>query len=757
MSQAKIAEPARIRAPLTSFIALALASSLGACGGGSHPATTEPDDGGAGEASTTHPGSGGRGNGGQGGQSGHGGADAGMGSTKDDVPPTFNGISMIAKLGEGSVRVSWDPAMDNVTSQGAMGYRVYRASKAGAEDFTRARRCGDYVPDATTVEQSDAPCYVTAVAGATSAVVNDALPSQPFFYVARAVDAAGNEDKNTNEASAQTDDKTAPVFGGVDSITAVTASTVQVTWGAAFDSTSPDPTLTYDVFLKQDAVPDPDKDKPAFTSKPGAHTALIAKLSPLTTYHTIVRAVDAAGNVDTNTYSLAVTTPEGIAPTFDGIKTANSVGNTVRLFWYPGSDNFTHPENIVYDVYSSLIQHREDFTKPPRATSAPGVASITIDEANAATRYYYVVRARDVAGNTDANNVEKFVVTGPLPDDTPPTFNGAQTVVASGPSSLKVTWAGAADDRTTEPDGSGFTYQVYVSTSSTVSLKTPAVTVRGSLSTTVLGLNPATTYNVVVLAFDEAGNASNALAATSAATGAAVAGDTTPPVLGRAPTAVAAIKTPTRQLDVTWTAATDDVSAAADIRYHVCASVVKSDCTGTNFFAHVAVTTAPGVTSVTVPFLDPRTTYNVFVRAEDAAGNLSTDEQTTQGITNTSWATNAQPILLNHCVSCHNYNEAVAIINVLTGFTQSNGEEQTCTDIPKMYAGCPLPLIYPKEPKWSMIYRRVNPLGLTTPPFNSKTTNAYSGALEPRDTVEKLSAEEDGILLDWITQGALTD
>ena len=88
-------------------------------------------------------------------------------------------------------------------------------------------------------------------------------------------------------------------------------------------------------------------------------------------------------------------------------------GKTVRLFWLPASDNVTHPENIVYDVYSSLTQHREDFNKPPRATSAPGAASIAIQEVNAATSYFYVVRARDVAGNSDQNNVEGHAQTAP--------------------------------------------------------------------------------------------------------------------------------------------------------------------------------------------------------------------------------------------------------------------------------------------------------------------------------------------------------
>jgi hypothetical protein len=739
-------------------VALALSSCLIACdSGGSHPSNDQPDaaDGGGagGKPSTKKDGGGaGRATGGVGQSTG--GQDGGMKPAADVTPPTFNGISKIETLNEGSVRVSWDAASDDVTAPSAMGYRVYRASKKGGEDFTRKRRCGDAVPDASTVTEAGLPCYVTAVAGSSSAVVRNAVAGEPFYYVARAVDAAGNEDSNTNEASAQTKDETPPIFGGVDSITALSASSVQVAWGPAFDSTSPDPTLTYAVFLSKDQVPNPDKDKPVFTSKPGEHTATIGGLDPLSTYHVIVRANDPAGNADVNTYTLAVTTPEGVPPTFSGVKRASADGATVRIFWLPGSDNVTHPENIVYDVFSSLSQHKEDFSKPPRATSAPGAASIVLTEMNLATKYFYVVRARDVAGNEDNNNVETSTLTGPLPDTTPPVFNGAQSVVASSPTSLKVTWNAAADETSTQPED--FTYFVYVSQSPQVPLQKPALTVRGALSAVLVGLSPATTYNVVVVAKDAAGNASPAQAASSGKTGDAVAGDTMPPALTTLPTAALSAKAPT-QLDVTWSAATDDVSAATDIRYLLCVSTTKSDCTGANFAAHLALTTGYGATKGSVPFLDPRTSYFVFLRAEDKAGNVTADDiHFTQGTTATSWSENVQPVLFNHCISCHDYNIAANMVNVLSSYVEQPSEVPACVALPVNNIYCQLRLVDPGRPQFSLIYRRVNPLGLTTPPFSSMVPNLYSGAREPRDTHTSLTAEEDGILLDWISQGALT-
>jgi hypothetical protein len=105
-------------------------------------------------------------------------------------------------------------------------------------------------------------------------------------------------------------------------------------------------------------------------------------------------------------------------------------------------------------------------------------------------------------------------------------------------------------------------------------------------------------------------------------------------------------------------------------------------------------------------------------------------------------------------VSCHDYINPSAIVGVRSGYVQDPSEQPACTSIPQGFSGCPLLLIDPGRPQFSLIYRRVNALGLTTPPFSAAIPNPYSGAREPRDTVEKLSVEEDRILLDWIFQGA---
>jgi hypothetical protein len=723
--------------------------ALAACGS-DHPSasTAVPDAGDAGG------GEGGRPNkdAGAGGISGDAGAkpkpDA---AKKDTTPPTFTGISKIAAVGEGAVRVSWDAASDDVTAPDAMGYRVYRAPKTGAQDFSRKRRCGEPLPDAGAATRADLPCYVSAPSGATSVVVGDVQPASEFFYVAHAVDSSGNEDSNTAEATFTTDDASPPAFGGVESVSAASATSIDVAWGTSFDSTAPDSDVTFEVFVKAGDVPNPDKDKPAYESKPGEHEAIIDGLDPLTTYKVVVRALDPSGNVDDNTSSLGVTTPEGVAPTFDGIRRASADGTTVRLFWLPASDNSTNVDNIVYDVYSSLTQHREDFTKPPRATSAQGAASITLVEKNLGTRYYYVVRARDFAGNRDTNIAEKSAQTGALPDTKPPTFTGATAVKSMTPMSIEVSWNPAADDRSMVP--AEFTYQVFVATSTPVPTKTPAVTIRGANTATVVGLLPATDYSVVVLAQDAEGNTSDVTPFVRVTTLAAVAGDTTPPALAGLPSIVPVYPTPSR-LTVSWTAATDPPNAGADIRYLVCASTVQTDCTGAKFASHVAVTTAFGTTSATLDYLAPRTKYFVDVRAEDRAGNVEATDHIAPAVTATSWKRNAAPVLFNHCVSCHDYDTPTKTVGVTGGYVQTSTETPSCTTLPKDSPTCILNLVHPGHPEFSLIYRRINPLGLTTAPFSQAGPNLYTGVREPRDTIAKLTTDEDAIVREWIEQGA---
>ena len=121
------------------------------------------------------------------------------------------------------------------------------------------------------------------------------------------------------------------------------------------------------------------------------------------------------------TVSLVLTAPaearrsDNIPPTFAGLKSATTCipgpiagGRTTsyNLSWDPATDNVTPPKRIVYDVYQAETSGGEDFSTPTYTTPA-GATSFATPPLPADKYFYFVVRARDQAGNSDANKVER--------------------------------------------------------------------------------------------------------------------------------------------------------------------------------------------------------------------------------------------------------------------------------------------------------------------------------------------------------------
>jgi hypothetical protein len=76
------------------------------------------------------------------------------------------------------------------------------------------------------------------------------------------------------------------------------------------------------------------------------------------------------------------------------------------LRWQPATDNTTRSNKIVYDVYQAWAPGGENFAVPTY-TTAPGAISFVTPPLPAAQAVYFVVRARDKAGNGDSNKVER--------------------------------------------------------------------------------------------------------------------------------------------------------------------------------------------------------------------------------------------------------------------------------------------------------------------------------------------------------------
>jgi hypothetical protein len=77
------------------------------------------------------------------------------------------------------------------------------------------------------------------------------------------------------------------------------------------------------------------------------------------------------------------------------------------LRWDPAADNVTPRSEIVYDVYQANTAGGENFSKPTYTTPA-GATSFTTPLLPDSTSYYFIVRARDKAGNRDTNKIERL-------------------------------------------------------------------------------------------------------------------------------------------------------------------------------------------------------------------------------------------------------------------------------------------------------------------------------------------------------------
>ncbi len=132
----------------------------------------------------------------------------------DATPPTAPGSLGATPVSATQVNLSWTAATDNV---GVTQYLVERCSGAGCSSFAQ---------------------IATAAAGATGYSDSSALASTAYSYRVRAQDAANNLSAYSNTASATTPappDSQPPSAPGPLSASAVSASQIDLAWGAATD------------------------------------------------------------------------------------------------------------------------------------------------------------------------------------------------------------------------------------------------------------------------------------------------------------------------------------------------------------------------------------------------------------------------------------------------------------------------------------------------------------------------------------------
>jgi len=211
------------------------------------------------------------------------------------------------------------------------------------------------------------------------------------------------------------DDVAPPVFAGMSTATTLSASQIDLSWNPASDNLTAPSNIVYNVYVSR--TPGGENfTSPNFVTSPGATTFSATGLESNTTYYFIVRAGDSSGNFDSNIIERSAMTFDATPPVFAGLFSATPSATTsgrIDLTWNPATDNTTPSANIVYLIYMSTTSGGQNLLVPS-FTTAPGATSLTITGLSPGI-YYFVIRARDAAGNTDTNIVERSASSDIIP------------------------------------------------------------------------------------------------------------------------------------------------------------------------------------------------------------------------------------------------------------------------------------------------------------------------------------------------------
>jgi hypothetical protein len=203
-------------------------------------------------------------------------------------------------------------------------------------------------------------------------------------------------------------DVTRPIFGGATSVTSpdvptttIPGSPVTVIPGTPVTSIPPIPGTG----VPGGTFPGSTVIGPGSVT-PGTPTSSVTPGTPTSTVPT-----------GTSTGSgILVSTPAPTAPGTEasGASTVLFAVATLSatLFWSPATDDQDPSSALVYDVFTTTMSGCYNFGVPT-FTTAPGATSATLSNLISGISHFFVVRARDTAGNEDQNTQEVSLISIP--------------------------------------------------------------------------------------------------------------------------------------------------------------------------------------------------------------------------------------------------------------------------------------------------------------------------------------------------------
>ncbi len=509
----------------------------------------------------------------------------------DNTPPTAPTNLSASNITNSTVDLSWTASTDNV---GVEGYNVYQnGTKLGSVASTSTN--------------------ISGLEGSTT-----------YSFYVEAYDAAGNISDESNVVEITTDPNpdndppTAPTNLAYSNLTQISTD---LSWTASSDNVG---VAEYRIY-KDGALNG--------TSTNTNYT--VNGLSAGTTYEFYVTAIDEAGNISDPSNTISVTTQSS------GLTYCESKGEKVSDEWIDrvvigsidnnsgangGYGDFTYISTTIYRNNSTSISIYPDWSgtqyneaeavwidynqdgdfedtdelvfsaSPSKDSPVTGSFTVPSDANLGETRMRVSMKYNGIPGPCEMfewGEVEDYTVdiqdAGDIEPPTPPSNLSSSNVTHS---SLELSWTASTDNVGVDH------YEIYQD---------------GSLLTTTTGtseiinsLNPATTYQYYIIAVDAAGNSSNQSNSISVTT--EDAPDNEPP---STPTNLSSSNISQTGVNLSWDASTDNVGVTAYLIFQDGSQIG---------------TTAN--TSYSVTGLTANTSYNFYVKAQDAAGNISNASNT---------------------------------------------------------------------------------------------------------------------------------
>lgn len=473
----------------------------------------------------------------------------------DETPPTTPPSFTATVVSATQIDLAWGASTDN---KGVTGYRLQRCQPGSCQP---------------SISRPTSPRTYSST-GLSSGIT--------YTYYLAAYDAAGNE-SDTAIRSATTPDNVPPSTPGGLSASAVSGSQINLSWSASSDNIG---VSGYAIEFCSGSGCGSFSSLTTTTSTSYSATGLSSAVS----YTFRVRSYDAIPLYSGYSNSASATTNDVVAPSAPASMNATAASGTqINLSWAAASDNVGV---AAYDV---------EYCQGSGCSNFVALTSVAATGHNAtgltsATPYRFRVRARDIVPNYGGYSP---IASATTLDSVAPSIPGSLQAAAISHARIDLSWIGSTDNvavtgyRVERCQGSGCTNYAQISTPTGTSFS----------DTTV---SESTSYRYRVSARDAVPNWSSPSNIASANTPAAP--DTQAPT---APTGLNATAASSAQVNLAWTAATDNVGVTG----YAVQRCQGSSCTD---FSQIAT---PSGTSFSDSGRSPSTTYRYRVLARDAVPN----------------------------------------------------------------------------------------------------------------------------------------